>query len=56
LGYSKNRLNVAMSRARTLAVIVANPRLLEIACQTIDQMRLVNTLCWVKAYAESLRP
>jgi uncharacterized protein len=52
--YSKNRLNVAISRARTLAVIVANPQLLEIACQTIDQMRLVNTLCWVKAYAGCL--
>jgi uncharacterized protein len=52
--YSKNRLNVAISRARTLAVIIASPQLLEIACQTIDQMRLVNTLCWVKAYAESM--
>ena len=52
--YSKNRLNVAISRARTLAVLIASPQLLEIACQTIDQMRLVNTLCWVKAYAESL--
>jgi len=52
--YSKNRLNVAISRARTLAVLVASPELLAIACQTIDQMRLVNTLCWVKAYAESL--
>ncbi|MBN1865598.1 MAG: TM0106 family RecB-like putative nuclease, partial [Victivallales bacterium] len=43
--YSKNRLNVAISRARCLAVIVANPRLLEIPCQTVDQMQLVNTLC-----------
>jgi predicted RecB family nuclease len=51
--YSKHRLNVAISRARTLAVMVASPRLLDIACHTIEQMRLVNTLCWVKAYAES---
>ncbi|MDM7995610.1 MAG: hypothetical protein QUT30_08005 [Acidobacteriota bacterium] len=43
--YSKNRLNVAISRARCLAVVVANPRLLEIPCQTVEQMRLVNTLC-----------
>jgi superfamily I DNA and/or RNA helicase len=44
--YSKNRLNVAISRARTLAIIVANPNLLEIPCQTVEQMQLVNTLCW----------
>lgn len=43
--YSKNRLNVAISRARCLSVIVANPRLLEIPCQTVEQMQLVNTLC-----------
>ena len=43
--YSKNRLNVAISRARCLAVVVANPRLLEIPCQTVEQMQLVNTLC-----------
>ena len=53
--YSRNRLNVAVSRARRLAVIFANPRLLEIACSTIDQMRLVNTLCWAKAYADASR-
>ena len=34
--YSKQRLNVAISRARTLAVIVASPRLLDIACHTIE--------------------
>ncbi len=45
--YSKNRLNVAISRARCLAVVVASPRLLEIPCQTVEQMQLVNTLCRV---------
>jgi len=49
--YSKNRLNVAISRAKILSVVVANPNLLEIPCQTIEQMKLVNTLCWVKEYA-----
>lgn len=53
--YSKNRLNVAVSRARCLAVIFANPRLLEIGCNTIAQMRLVNTLCWAKLYSEANR-
>lgn len=52
--YNKNRLNVAISRARILAVVIANTQLLEIPCNTIDQMRLVNTLCWVKEYAEKI--
>ncbi|HXG58249.1 MAG TPA: TM0106 family RecB-like putative nuclease [Thermoanaerobaculia bacterium] len=43
--FSRNRLNVAVSRARCLAVVVASPRLLDVACATPDQMRLVNALC-----------
>jgi uncharacterized protein len=43
--YSRNRLNVAVSRARCLAYVVASPRLLEVNCRTVDQMRLVNALC-----------
>src|SRR5205807_4857337 len=33
--YSRNRLNVAISRARSLAVVVASPRLLEAPCTRI---------------------
>jgi uncharacterized protein len=44
--FSRNRLNVAISRARCLAAIYASPRLLEVTCSTIQQMQLVNTLCW----------
>jgi uncharacterized protein len=53
--YSRNRLNVAISRARCLAVIVASPRLLETSCSTIEQMRLVNALCWAKNFADGVR-
>lgn len=49
--YSRNRINVAVSRAKCLAIIVANPRLLEAPCRKIDQMALVNTLCFAKTYA-----
>jgi len=43
--FSQNRLNVAISRAMCWSVIVASPRLLDANCRTVDQMRLVNTLC-----------
>jgi superfamily I DNA and/or RNA helicase len=43
--FSPNRLNVAISRARCLAYVVGNPRLLEINCRSIAQMRLANALC-----------
>jgi uncharacterized protein len=42
---SRNRLNVAVSRARCLAYLVASPRLLEVNCRTIEEMRLANALC-----------
>ncbi len=44
--FSKNRLNVAISRARCLSIVLANPRLLDTRCKTPEQIALVNTLCW----------
>ena len=43
--YDLHRLNVATSRARALAIIVASPDLVRVACQTARQMRLANALC-----------
>jgi predicted RecB family nuclease len=54
--YSRNRLNVAVSRARCLAYVVASPRLLEVNCKTVDQMRLVNALCRFAEAAEARQP
>jgi uncharacterized protein len=43
--YSLNRLNVATSRARCIAVVVASPSLVRVSCKTPRQMRLANALC-----------
>ncbi|HEX4995273.1 MAG TPA: TM0106 family RecB-like putative nuclease [Methylomirabilota bacterium] len=49
--FSRNRLNVAISRAQCLAVLVCSPRLLEARCQSIEEMQLVNALCRLVEYA-----
>jgi uncharacterized protein len=49
--YSKNRLNVAISRARTLAIVLMNPRLLELDASSVEHLRMVNTLAWAKDHA-----
>jgi uncharacterized protein len=43
--YDPHRLNVATSRARALALIVASPSLIRVACKTPRQMYLANALC-----------
>jgi uncharacterized protein len=43
--FSRDRLNVAVSRAQALAVVVCSPALLGARCTTVDDMRLVNMLC-----------
>ena len=50
--FSRNRLNVAVSRARGLAHVVASPRRLESRARSIEQMRLVNALCRFAEMAE----
>ena len=42
---SLNRINVAVSRAKALALVFGSDRLREASCNSIEQMRLVNTLC-----------
>lgn len=43
--FSRNRLNVAVSRAQALAIVVCSPRLMYTRCSTVAQMQLVNMLC-----------
>ncbi len=43
--YSPNRLNVATSRAKCAAFMVASPLLFEPDCKTPRQMKLANAFC-----------
>jgi hypothetical protein len=52
--YSGNRLNVAISRAQGIAILVCSPALLRVRCHTPAQMRLANALCrFVEMAAEA---
>jgi predicted RecB family nuclease len=53
--YDRNRLNVAVSRAKCLAVVVACPDLLDVHCGTPAQVQLVNTLCWLREYSNEAK-
>ena len=43
--FSRNRFNVAISRARAVAIVACNRALLDVRCRTVDQMQRVNALC-----------
>jgi predicted RecB family nuclease len=51
--FSLNRLNVAISRARALAILVCSPDLLRVRCRTPEQIRLVNALCLLVEHAQA---
>ncbi len=53
--FSLNRINVAVSRAQALAIVFANPALLETPCRTVEEMQLVNTLCRLREHGEDVR-
>lgn len=49
--FSKNRLNVAISRAQCLAYLVCTEQLLNSRAKTVDDMYLIATLCAFVEYA-----
>lgn len=52
--FSKNRLNVAISRARSNAILVTSKSLPKITCNTIFQMELINLLCRTISVANNI--
>ena len=51
--FSRNRLNVAVSRARCLAYLVCTEALLNSRARNVEEMRLISTLC---AFVEYCNP
>jgi hypothetical protein len=49
---SPNRVNVAVSRAEALAIVVGSPELTRVRCRSVEEMKLVNLLCHLMQYAE----
>jgi uncharacterized protein len=54
--FSRNRLNVATSRARCLALVVASPALLRVVARSPEEMRLANALARFAELAPSVVP
>ncbi len=53
--FSGNRFNVAISRGRALAYLVASPDLLAADCRSVEEMRLANRFCGFVANANELK-
>ncbi len=53
--FSRNRLNVAVSRAQCLAYLVCTETLLDSRARTVDDMHLIANLCAFVEYADNER-
>ena len=53
--FSRNRLNVGISRAECTTIILFNPNLLNTSCQKIEEMRLINNFCKLLKYENLTR-
>ncbi|PKO33646.1 MAG: nuclease [Betaproteobacteria bacterium HGW-Betaproteobacteria-7] len=46
--FSKNRINVAVSRAKCLSIVLFSPKLLNLRCKSPGEMALVNTFAYLR--------
>jgi superfamily I DNA and/or RNA helicase len=44
--FSRQRLNVALSRAKSLSILVASPALLDYPAKTVEDLRLLDLFVW----------
>jgi AAA domain len=54
--FNRHRLNVAISRARSVSILVGSPRIFEPDCRTPQQMRMANAFCAYLERATIVRP
>jgi len=52
--YSPNRLNVAISRAKVLFIMVASPAIFEAECKSPKEMKLANAFCRFREAANTI--
>ena len=51
--FSRNRLNVAISRSQCLSIVIMNKELLETNCKKIEHIKLVNTFMGLEKYEKT---
>ncbi|MDH5425557.1 MAG: AAA domain-containing protein, partial [Gammaproteobacteria bacterium] len=52
--FDKHRINVAVSRAQALAIVVANPKLQEQSVNSLSQLTKVNTFCRLMTQSDDI--
>ena len=53
--FSRNRLNVAISRAENVAIIIFNENLLLASANSIEEMKLMNNFCKLLNYKSNYK-